>query len=291
MDYCSACRRILNGALVCPGCGAYAPDIAPPVRSLSGAASSTATTRQAWRAEEMPASGSYLGTHHTDAEPIGSGAFGDAVVDASGTGSISGREGTASTGQGRAARRRQLARWKKNKRRAAAATAVALVGGGLTVAALPTTRASSSHTHAASPPEPVTAATPRTATTDSVSEQPDTQVSRHPNPHPPTTTSRKQGATVAAPHTGTTSRQPKAATMAPSPATPSATPHTTLESANATHVGNADTPAQAQAPETTAPASAERPGAGTSAVDLLPITSPGDPTSPTQICLIAVCVG
>ena len=29
MDYCSTCRRHLNGALVCPGCGAYAPDIAP----------------------------------------------------------------------------------------------------------------------------------------------------------------------------------------------------------------------------------------------------------------------
>ena len=30
MDYCYSCRRNLNGALVCPGCGAYAPDIAPP---------------------------------------------------------------------------------------------------------------------------------------------------------------------------------------------------------------------------------------------------------------------
>ncbi|WP_456340875.1 SCO2400 family protein, partial [Streptomyces shenzhenensis] len=29
MDYCSSCRRHLNGALACPGCGAYAPDIAP----------------------------------------------------------------------------------------------------------------------------------------------------------------------------------------------------------------------------------------------------------------------
>ena len=29
MDYCSTCRRHLNGALVCPGCGAYAPGIAP----------------------------------------------------------------------------------------------------------------------------------------------------------------------------------------------------------------------------------------------------------------------
>ncbi|MYS17007.1 hypothetical protein GTW73_28380, partial [Streptomyces sp. SID4982] len=34
MDYCSACRRHLNGALVCPGCGDCAsPDLAPmPVR-------------------------------------------------------------------------------------------------------------------------------------------------------------------------------------------------------------------------------------------------------------------
>lgn len=33
MDYCSSCRRHLNGALVCPGCGAYAPDIAPVARA------------------------------------------------------------------------------------------------------------------------------------------------------------------------------------------------------------------------------------------------------------------
>ncbi|WP_446697036.1 SCO2400 family protein, partial [Streptomyces heliomycini] len=41
MDYCSTCRRHLNGALVCPGCGAYAPDIAPAViggRTVPGAA-------------------------------------------------------------------------------------------------------------------------------------------------------------------------------------------------------------------------------------------------------------
>lgn len=289
MDYCSACRRILNGALVCPGCGAYAPDIAPPSYRLHSTAASTATTGQAWHAEEWPAPGSHTGTHHSDAEPTGSGASGDAV-DASGAGSSSGPEGTAATGQGRAARRRQLARWKKNKRRAVAATAVALVGGGLTVAALPATRPSSSHTHAASPPEPVTAATPRTATTDAVSEQPDTQASRHPSPHPPTTTSRQQSATVAVPHIAT-SRQPKAAATAPSPATPSATPHTTPESANGTHAGNADTPAQAQAPETTPPVPTEHPTAGTSAVTLLPITSAGDPASPTQICLIAVCIG
>ncbi|MGW3746123.1 SCO2400 family protein [Streptomyces sp. NPDC005146] len=291
MDYCSACRRILNGALVCPGCGAYAPDIAPPAHHSHGTAASTATASHAWRAEEWPAPGSCTGTHHAAPDPIGSGASGDAMVDASATGSSSGHEGTASTGQGRAARRRQLARWKKNKRRAVAATAVALVGGGLTVAALPATRASNSHTHAASPPEPVTAATPRTATTDSVSEQPDTEVPRHPSPHRPATTSRQQSASVAVPHTATPSRQPKAAATASSPATSGTTPHTTPESATGTHTGNAETPAQAQAPATTPPASTEHPASGPSAVHLLPITSAGDPTSPTQICLIAVCIG
>ncbi|MGW2121853.1 SCO2400 family protein [Streptomyces sp. NPDC001758] len=43
MDYCS--RRHLNGALVCPGCGAYAPDIAPGViggRTVPGPATTAA---------------------------------------------------------------------------------------------------------------------------------------------------------------------------------------------------------------------------------------------------------
>ena len=53
--------------------------------------------------------------------------------------------------QGRAARRRQRARWKKNQRRAVVATAVALVGGGLTVAAMD--RNSPARAQAASAPE------------------------------------------------------------------------------------------------------------------------------------------
>lgn len=133
MDYCSSCRRNLNGALACPGCGAYAPDIAPPAHRRHGAFASTATTLEAWCAEQVPAPGSYPGTHHSDAAPIGSGASEDAMADASGTGSSSGFEATTPTVQGRAARRRQLARWKKHRRRAVAATAVALVGGGLTI--------------------------------------------------------------------------------------------------------------------------------------------------------------
>ncbi|WP_458363545.1 SCO2400 family protein, partial [Actinacidiphila rubida] len=47
MDYCYSCRRTLNGALVCPGCGAYAPDIAPPASAYMG---NTAAAPAAWDA-------------------------------------------------------------------------------------------------------------------------------------------------------------------------------------------------------------------------------------------------
>ncbi|MDG5801520.1 hypothetical protein P9869_02335 [Streptomyces ossamyceticus] len=53
--------------------------------------------------------------------------------------------------QGRAARRRQMARWKKNQRRAVVATAVALVGGGLTVMGMD--RQSTDRTQAATAPD------------------------------------------------------------------------------------------------------------------------------------------
>ncbi|WP_431986428.1 SCO2400 family protein [Streptomyces griseoflavus] len=131
MDYCSTCRRHLNGALVCPGCGAYAPDIAPRAdgggHSVHATATATAlpstatvTARPAGAAPPGPA---------PDETPAEAPAFGAADLPpetsaASGTG----------TGTGRAARRRQLARWKKTQRRALVATAVALAGGGLTLA-------------------------------------------------------------------------------------------------------------------------------------------------------------
>ncbi|MFH8805418.1 hypothetical protein ACH4F6_38750 [Streptomyces sp. NPDC017936] len=131
MDYCSACRRHLNGALVCPGCGAYAPDIAPPVTNSRtapvGDAIAVAGTDapSAW-----PAGRSTTMECGDDSPPSG-----EAEIDP-GTGSAAGGETVVSTGLGRAARRRQLARWNKNKRRAAVATAVAIVGGGLTIATM-----------------------------------------------------------------------------------------------------------------------------------------------------------
>ncbi|MEV6836730.1 hypothetical protein AB0N17_19850 [Streptomyces sp. NPDC051133] len=129
MDYCSSCRRHLNGALVCPGCGAYAPDIAPPGTTTAR----TATTATAVMAapgvpavEPPTASGMWLG---------GPPADGTAPAADVSEGPAAEVEGVR-TRPGRAARRRQLARWKKTQRRAVVATAVALVGGGLTIATM-----------------------------------------------------------------------------------------------------------------------------------------------------------
>ncbi len=116
MDYCSSCRRHLNGALACPGCGAYAPDIAPPghVHTMGMAAT-------AW--DEAP-TWHDAGHHEEPAVGTDPGLASEDVSDA------------PVVTEGRAARRRQRVRWKKNQRKAVVATAVALVGGGLTVSAM-----------------------------------------------------------------------------------------------------------------------------------------------------------
>ncbi|MBY8343002.1 hypothetical protein LXH13_20050 [Streptomyces spinosirectus] len=109
MDYCSSCRRHLNGALVCPGCGAYAPDIAPVTRDGHGFEPFAPKTPP--RHEPRP----FDPAPHEE---------------------IPAAEAALPTGEGRAARRRQRARWKKNQRRAVVATTVALVGGGLTISTM-----------------------------------------------------------------------------------------------------------------------------------------------------------
>ncbi|WP_444852220.1 SCO2400 family protein [Streptomyces sp. NPDC000229] len=292
MDYCSACRRNLNGAFVCPGCGAYAPDIAPAAPRLHSAVASTATTLEATPSPE---------------------GFDDATAgtsrpDTPGPGPSGGFESAVPTGQGRAARRRQLARWKKHRRRAVAATAVALVGGGLTVAVLPSARPSTSHTHAAPPPEP-----PATPTSTSHSGNAGGG------------TSSAQPATSATPHTPATrhpgAQQPKAAaaewrdtpTTAGLPARAGASPYTAPEQARRTD-GSAGAVAQPQtqpqtqppvqappaAPAPAAPTQAPAPAAphdpapapaGTSPANLLPGPSADDPASPAQVCLLVVCLG
>ena len=153
MDYCSSCRRHLNGALVCPGCGAYAPDIDPsaigrrtaPAPTVAPAPAVAPGGPVAW---DYPATGTWHDGTVWDETPArtqeGPGSGSSDGYDAPDTGSSDGydapdtdtAEGYEARPQGRAARRRQMARWKKNQRRAVVATAVALVGGGLTVAAM-----------------------------------------------------------------------------------------------------------------------------------------------------------
>ncbi|MEU1852472.1 hypothetical protein ABZ499_25175 [Streptomyces sp. NPDC019990] len=151
MDYCSSCRRHLNGALVCPGCGAYAPDIDPSTAEsrFGPAAEQAPATLGAWRDQNAPQGENVwddrgvwedtdAGTRELPLAYAGSGAFAaDASGDVGNTDSDAAPTGGYTVPQqGRAARRRQMARWKKNQRRAVVATAFALVGGGLTVAGM-----------------------------------------------------------------------------------------------------------------------------------------------------------
>ncbi|WP_455568596.1 SCO2400 family protein [Streptomyces inhibens] len=299
MDYCSSCRRNLNGALVCPGCGDYAPDIAPPAHRHRSAAASTAPAWETWQASEAPAPESSYGAHRSEALPIGSGASAEAVADEPDADASSSFEDTAApTGQGRAARRRQLARWKKHRRRAMAATAFALVGGGLTVTALQN-RPSTDQAHAAAAPDPETVGPPRTATTDAVSEQPDDRASRHPGSRPPLAAGRQPHSTAATPPASTTARQPRTAAAAPPSAAPSAAPHTAAApSAQRAHTDSAggtsstgshdNTGTAAAAPKTNAPASGGDSDAGSSPANTAPTTPEADPTSPSHVCLLGV---
>lgn len=249
MDYCSSCRRHLNGALACPGCGAYAPDIAP----------ATTGTAPAW---EAPPSDTWQSEPGDDLTPV------------------------PSAPQGRAARRRQRARWKKNQRRAVVATAVALVGGGLTVSAM--NQRSGDRAQAATAPESTgtdtgrdtdtgTAEISATSYTRPTATRPDTRLSYTPSaperPHrqhaaaPPLSTPSNVRPDAAAPPRTTTTSAPQSQPASP---TPEAT------------VPDSSTPEPAQTPAPTA-------------TDPSPETPPTSPapatTSPTQICLLVICLG
>lgn len=278
MDYCTSCRRHLNGALACPGCGAYAPDIAPPSHGPNGAGT-TAMARE-HPLEGFPASELYPGAPRFDADPNGSGAFEDVVAEAPGAGSASATADPAM--QGRAARRRQMARWKKHRRRAAAATAFALVGGGLTIAALPN-GASKGPSNATSAPESVTVATTRTRLVATASAQPNTQA-RHPGNRPPTTSPHQRTTALAVPGPATTYASPD-----PAPAPNSGT--------NVHQAGTTATLTHTTATATPAPASTEGNDTATSHASPAP-TAPATPTPtprqtapPKHLCLLVLCLG
>ncbi|MFI2033521.1 hypothetical protein ACH470_02275 [Streptomyces bottropensis] len=154
---------------MCPGCGAYAPDIAPatidshvaPPRPAG--ATTGSVMLPAWGygvaegdgydspVEGFPADAPVSGTGsaHLDAD-VAADMDMDMDMDMDVDVDVD-TEGVPVTPHGRAARRRQLARWKKNQRRAVVATAVALVGGGLTVLGMD--RQSTDRTQAATAPD------------------------------------------------------------------------------------------------------------------------------------------
>ncbi|MEV6113548.1 hypothetical protein AB0L59_13795 [Streptomyces sp. NPDC052109] len=279
MDYCSSCRRHLNGALVCPGCGAYAPDIAPPRSTVGVTAAPTAA--DGWFGTEAPTA-----VPPADFEDMPSADVEDAPP----------------APRGRAARRRQRARWKKSQRRAVVATAVALVGGGLTLASLdrggsgdraqavgaPDNRSMGlTDEPSAAPSGPASTPTPPTATHR---HAPATSTARTPAVDVP-----RQQTLAATPRTAQSGGRPHTAAVAPRPAasaTPAAPqPRTTAPSSSgtgtSTNTGTSGTTGTAGT--TTQPASSSGDGTGGSTSASTP--SPSSTSSSGRLCLVVLCLG
>ncbi|MGW1166410.1 SCO2400 family protein [Streptomyces sp. NPDC002550] len=281
MDYCSSCRRHLNGALVCPGCGAYAPDIAPP-RAHAGVTPAPLAA-DSWFDAGQPAAepSAGLADTATDVPPAD-------VTDA------------PRAPQGRAARRRQLARWKKNQRRAVVATAVALVGGGLTLASLDRgngdkAQAATAPDHrsmgltedpSAAPSSPPSTPAPPAATHRRASGTPTAQT--------PAVNAPRQQSLAPAARTAQSAGRPLTTAAAAHPAAPqprSTAPSSSGTSTN-TSAGAGTGTSTGSSGTTSQPTNSTGSGSSTS-------TSPSSPSSPTspsstssnQLCLVVVCLG
>jgi hypothetical protein len=285
MDYCSSCRRHLNGALVCPGCGAYAPDIAPP---------QTAAPRPGGHATTPPAApptDDWFTTEHPSGSPGPDTAPSADVTDA------------PRAPQGRAARRRQLARWKKNQRRAVVATAVALVGGGITLASLD--RGSGDKAQAATAPdnrsmgltdEPSAAPSQPAPTSPAAGHR---HTPATPTAHTSAVSVPRQQSAAPAPRTVQAAGRPHTAAVAPHPAATAspATPvvpqqrsTTTSSSGTDTGTGTTTNTGTSKGSSGTATQPAPSTGGGTSASS--PSTpSPSQTSSSGQLCLVLLCLG
>ncbi len=155
MDYCSACRRKLNGALVCSGCGAYAPDIDPwlaAARRAAGAQESrgegrTAATGRAVAVEEgvRPPQGPVedLRPRVRDEPaparaklPLPPRAAAAEPLPAAEPAPVADAEPQFADAAPERSRPAAPVGWLKGRRTAAAATALAFIGGGLTLAAM-----------------------------------------------------------------------------------------------------------------------------------------------------------
>ncbi|MFJ7290408.1 SCO2400 family protein [Streptomyces collinus] len=313
MDYCSSCRRHLNGALVCPGCGAYAPDIDPrAVDGRPGPASVPVTAPGGPATWEYPAA---TGTWHDGTlwdetrarthEGPGSGSSdeydspdADADADTDTDRYTDTAEGFEARPQGRAARRRQLARWKKNQRRAVVATAVALVGGGLTVAAM-NGNAKPGVQAATTPQDTTMGGSVGEASTDA---EPTSRQDGTPRSEATPTTpshadraSRHQQSRAADPRTTPAGTRTDAA--APPRELPLTTPPRRKTVTDTVETATGDAASDATEP-TTAPAAgsgsdAQQPTSPSTpppAATTPPETSPSD-TKPKELCLLVICLG
>ncbi|WP_405919862.1 hypothetical protein [Streptomyces longwoodensis] len=322
MDYCSACRRHLNGALVCPGCGAYAPDIAPPgtegrrpfavgdAGDAGGAAGgdggSVASGRPDRADSTVPGP---LGPAGPTAPPRPRGAWDDV---SRGTGSVlpqSWHEDQAddahapetgdvsdapSAPRGRAARRRQRVRWRKSQRRAVVATAVALVGGGLTLASLD--RHAPDRTRAAAAPDDRAMGAARAQVRDddaggAVAAVPAASVSA-----PARTLPRTQSPAAGTPASAAGPSAPGTPAARPTAARPYSAAEPRPVGSDAAGPGTATTvPMTGEAPRTTP---ADQPATATDPAPQAPAsTQPApdpaatSPSRPDRLCLLVVCLG
>ncbi|MEU1202405.1 hypothetical protein ABZ446_40170 [Streptomyces sp. NPDC005813] len=279
MDYCSSCRRHLNGALVCPGCGAYAPDIAPRTADgrirLAPARTGVGPAPTAHRADTGTGRGAdtWYDSPSDDVVPY---------APAAETESMPPRQ------QGRAARRRQLARWKKNKRRAAVASAVALFGGGLTIASMD--RHSTDRTQAATAPDDRTMGTAheqppeqdRPASTPAPAQDARHSSPTHSLPQPATTNAPRQQSLTATPRatlpivrSDSTATSRPAATSTPRPQSTAPVADTTAPSQSGTTTDQSSEPTTAH-------------GTDSSGSQSSPALIS---TSPDEICVLVVCLG
>ncbi|MEU3183929.1 hypothetical protein ABZ707_06915 [Streptomyces sp. NPDC006923] len=206
------------------------------------------------------------------------------------TGSPDGWEQTASAMEGRAARRRQLARWKKQRRRAAVASTFALVGGGLTLAVLPSRPSTGHDAQASSTPEPKATATTGTDAVDTgLSARPRTGEPRDSGIGAPssaiTSPPRKSTAVVAI--TGAKDQRGTGTAARPG-ATTGARPDTPPVAA-----GGISTTDPGAPQTTTPPPPASTPPPDDSASETPP-PNPGPSTTPPdddRLCLLVLCVG
>ncbi|MDI9833256.1 MULTISPECIES: SCO2400 family protein [unclassified Streptomyces] len=297
MDYCSSCRRHLNGALVCPGCGAYAPDIAP---SVAGPAQPAVPGPAA--SGRHPSAGQAPFAGQADTGPWFDASFHDGTARAAGPAEdgapdasegVEGSEAVTAAPQGRAARRRRRARWKKNQRRAVVATAVALVGGGLTLTSLD--RQSGDRAQAATAPEqPHTDLSgqrqqiepPGPAAT--VPDGPEAPRAHTPTARPTATDVAREP--MSSSHTTRRLTRPDAASTPD--ADSSQAPRTQPSSAPATTApatgGGTSSGGQRQTPD---PTPTDEAGSGSTQAPNDP-RAPQDTTSPAQLCVLnLLCLG